>query len=73
MTKLIDILNGALDAADWQTAAACITAHPVSEKLSQQSNLRLVAISMSETEPTPCDKLVIEIVSDAVAMIERGA
>lgn len=58
--------NGCMDAKDFQSAAACILADPVSTVLQPKSVDRLYRIAFMRENTTPCDVLMIEIIGDVM-------
>jgi len=58
--------NGCMDAKDFESAAACILADPVSTVLKPKSVDRLYRIAFMRESTTPCDVLMIEIIGDVM-------
>lgn len=69
--KLVDLMNGCLDAGDVPGAAFLILAHPMSQKLENRSVDRLLAIATGIADPTDCDCLMIEITCDLICEREK--
>jgi hypothetical protein len=69
--KLVDLMNGCLDAGDVPGAAFCVLAHPMSQKLENRSVDRLLAIATGISDATECDLMMIEIACDLICVREK--